>query len=76
VVVEIAVSPDLAASLAAAAADRLNIHGDLCSVYTESPEYGCSCGVPKLLADLAALLGVGESDWRAVLYASSGPGFA
>lgn len=54
--VEIAVSPDLADSLAAASADRRNIHNDLCTVFTESREYGCSCGVPRLLADLAALL--------------------
>jgi hypothetical protein len=54
--VEIAVSPDLAESLAAAAANRVNIHDDLCTVYTVSPEFGCTCGVPALLADLAAAL--------------------
>lgn len=74
--VEITLSPDLAASLAAAYGARDVIHGDVCSVYSEAPEYVCSCGVPRLLADLMALLGVEERDWRDVLYAATGKGFA
>jgi hypothetical protein len=35
------------------------IHFDICTVYdAENPEFGCSCGIPRLLAELkAALLG-------------------
>lgn len=55
-VVTNALTEDLAESLTAAVEAREVIHFDVCTVYTESPEYGCSCGVPRLLADLAAVL--------------------
>lgn len=51
-----ALPDDLAESLAAARDAREVIHFDVCTVYTVSPEFGCSCGVPRLLADLAAAL--------------------
>lgn len=46
-------SVELLESLHAAAAASADVHFDVCSVYTESPEYGCSCGVPSLLRQLA-----------------------
>jgi hypothetical protein len=49
-------SEDLTESLTAAYEARRDIHFDICTVYTRSPEFGCSCGVPRLLADLAAAL--------------------
>lgn len=55
-------SRDLAESLAAAVAAKQDIHFDVCSVYTESREYGCSCGIPRLLTDLAAFLDVHVED--------------
>jgi hypothetical protein len=50
------VTAELAESLEAAAADARNIHNDLCTVYTVSPDFGCTCGVPRLLADLKRVL--------------------
>jgi hypothetical protein len=54
--VDVTVSPDLAQSLRAAALDRANIHNDLCTVFDPDDQRVCTCGVPRLLADLAALL--------------------
>jgi hypothetical protein len=52
--------PELATDLAAACAARTGIHFDICTIYSEGPEYGCSCGVPRLLAAMATLFGVFE----------------
>lgn len=54
--VEIAVSPDLAESLVAAFEDRAHVHNDLCQQFDTDAPYVCTCGVPRLLADLAAAL--------------------
>lgn len=57
-----ALTDDLAESLTAAYEGRSVIHSDICTVYTESPEFGCTCGVPRLLEDLVqALLGQRET---------------
>jgi hypothetical protein len=53
-----ALPPDVADSLAAAHAARRDIHFDICTVYSEGPAFGCSCGVPRLFEDLVEALGV------------------
>jgi hypothetical protein len=51
-----ALSEDLAESLTAAFEARQVIHFDVCTVYSEGPDFGCTCGVPRLLADLKRVL--------------------
>lgn len=51
----VTVSPDLAARLQAAAVERNWTHWINCRFYDET-EGPCTCGIPGLLAQLAALL--------------------
>lgn len=59
--VPISVPRDLAESLAAAADDRTNIHNDICQQFDPAAPHVCTCGVPRLLADLKTLL-LGERE--------------
>lgn len=48
---------ELLESLHAVAAVRDGVHFDICSVYDpENPISDCTCGVPRMLRDLATLL--------------------
>jgi hypothetical protein len=56
--VHVEISPDLADRLAASVEERRDIHHVLCTNYTVGEDFGCTCGMPGLLVELARLLGV------------------
>jgi hypothetical protein len=50
------IDPELADRLLASYEDRGDVHHVLCTEFTGPPDFGCSCGVPRLLEDLLALV--------------------
>jgi hypothetical protein len=60
--VEIALPFDLLDRLDAARTDRDSVHHDLCQLCDPHAPAACTCGIPALLADLAAALGLDE-EW-------------
>lgn len=60
---DVTISPDLADRLNAAWLDRNDLHHPLCTVFTVGATFGCSCGTPRLLDELAQLLGVDAADF-------------